>query len=169
MAIIVVSNAGPLMVFSKLNIMYLLKEIYGRVEFSFSVYRETGSIGTRRGFADAQILNSFLLQNEWKPVKDIEISEDLQIANLDRGEKESIALALSKNALLLMDEERGREFAREKKLLVRGSLGILIEAYAKNLISEEQLRFYFQQISERKDIWINPDLCASLLERIFGF
>jgi len=59
----------------------------------------------------------------------------LQIANLDRGEKESIALALSKNALLLMDEERGREFAREKKLLVRGSLGILIEAYAKNLIS----------------------------------
>lgn len=135
MAIIVVSNAGPLMVFSKLNIMYLLKEIYGRVQFSFSVYRETVSIGIRRGFADAQILNSFLLQNKWKPVKDIEISEDLQIANLDRGEKESIALALSKNALLLMDEERGREFAREKKLLVRGSLGILIEAYAKNLIS----------------------------------
>ena len=93
----------------------------------------------------------------------------MQIANLDRGEKESIALALSKNALLLLDEERGREFAREKKLLVRGSLGILIEAYAKNLISEEQLRFYFQQICERKDIWINPDLCASLLERIFGF
>ena len=61
MAIIVVSNAGPLMVFSKLNIMYLLKEIYGRVEFSFSVYRETVSIGTRRGFADAQILNSLFV------------------------------------------------------------------------------------------------------------
>ena len=61
MAINVVSNAGPLMVFSKLNILYLLKEIYDRVEFSLSVYRETVSIGTRRGFADAQILNSFLL------------------------------------------------------------------------------------------------------------
>lgn len=61
MAINVVSNAGPLMVFSKLNILYLLKEIYDRVEFSLSVYREIVSIGTRRGFADAQILNSFLL------------------------------------------------------------------------------------------------------------
>ena len=61
MALNVVSNAGPLMVFSKLNVLHLLKELYGRVEFTFSVYIETVSIGIRRGFADAQILNSFLL------------------------------------------------------------------------------------------------------------
>ena len=79
-----------------------------------------------------------------------------------------ISLALSKNALLLMDEEIGRDFARQKNLQVRGSLGILIEAYARKLISEDQLRLYFQQISERKDIWINPDLCVRLLEEIFG-
>lgn len=163
MVISVVSNAGPLMVFSKLNILHLLKELYGRVEFPLSVYRETVSIGIRRGFTDSQILNSFLIQNEWNPVKVFEIPPDLQAANLDQGEKESIALALSKNVLLLMDEEQGRDFARQKKLSVRGSLGVLIEAYAKKLISEDQLRFYFQQISERKDIWINPDLCADLL------
>jgi len=79
-----------------------------------------------------------------------------------------IAPALSKNALLLMDEERGRNYTRQKNLQVRGSLGILIEAYARKLISEDQLRLYFQQISERKDIWINPDLCVRLLEEIFG-
>ena len=168
MALNVVSNAGPLMVFSKLNALHLLKELYGRVEFPFSVYIETVSAGIRCGFADAQILNSFLLKNNWKPVKEIEMPMDLQAANLDRGEKESIAIALSKNALLLMDEERGRNYARQKNLQVRGSLGILIEAYARKLISEDQLRFYFQQISERKDIWINPDLCVRLLEEIFG-
>jgi len=168
MALNVVSNVGPLMVFSKLNVLHLLKELYGRVEFPLSVYRETVSTGIRRGFADAQILNSFLLQNNWKPVREIEMPMDLQSANLDRGEKESIALALSKNALLLMDEEIGRNFARQKNLSVRGSLGILIEAYAKKLISEDQLRFYFQEISEKKDIWINPDLCIRLLEEIFG-
>ncbi|WP_413884419.1 hypothetical protein [Candidatus Desulfatibia sp.] len=92
---------------------------------------------------------------------------DLQAANLDRGEKESIALAVLKNALLLMDEERGRDFARQKNLSVRGSLGVLIEAYTKKLLGEDQLRFYFRQISERKDIWINPDLCVDLLERLF--
>ncbi len=67
-----------------------------------------------------------------------------------------------------MDEERGRDYARQKNLQVRGALGILIEAYARKLISEDQLRFYFQQISERKDIWINPHLCVHLLEEIFG-
>jgi len=99
MAIIVVSNAGPLMVFSKLNILHLLKELYVRVEFPLSVYRETVSTGIRRGFTDAQILNSFFIQNEWRPAKDIEIPVDLETANLDRGEKEAISLALSKKYL----------------------------------------------------------------------
>ncbi len=36
----VVTNAGPLMVFSKLNLLHLLKELYGRVHFSKSVYDE---------------------------------------------------------------------------------------------------------------------------------
>ncbi|MEA3280134.1 MAG: DUF3368 domain-containing protein [Thermodesulfobacteriota bacterium] len=168
MAINVVSNAGPLMVFSKLNILHLLKGLYGRVEFPLSVYRESVSVGIQRGFTDAQVLNSFLMQNEWDPIKALEIPAYLQNLNLDRGEKESIALALSKNALLLMDEERGRDFARQNNLSVRGSLGVLIEAFAKKMISEDQLRFYFRQIGERKDIWINPDLCIRLLEQIFG-
>ena len=41
----VVTNAGPLMVFSKLNVLHLLKELYGRVLFSPSVYRETVMAG----------------------------------------------------------------------------------------------------------------------------
>ncbi len=63
-----------------------------------------------------------------------------------------------------MDEARGRNYARQKNLLVQGSLGVLIETYAKKLISEDQLRFYFQQISERENIWINPDLCKGFLK-----
>ena len=55
MALNAVSNAGPLMVFSKLNVLHLLKELYGRVEFPLSVYRETVSIGIKCGFADAHI------------------------------------------------------------------------------------------------------------------
>lgn len=167
MALKVVSNAGPLMVFAKLNVLWLLKELYDRVEFPLSVYRETVITGLRRGFADAQILKSFLLQNNWKPAKEIEMPMVFQDVNLDQGEKESIVLALSKNALLLMDEEIGRDFARQKNITVRGSLGVLIKAYKGQLISEDQLRLYFQQISERTDIWINPALCVRLLEELF--
>jgi len=90
MALNVVSNAGPLMVFSKLNVLHLLKELYGRVEFPFSVYRETVSAGISRGFADAQILKSFLLQNSWKPAREIKMPMDLLKVNLDQGEKEGV-------------------------------------------------------------------------------
>jgi predicted nucleic acid-binding protein len=65
-----------------------------------------------------------------------------------------------------MDEERGREIARQQGLTVRGSLGTFIEAYREQLISLEQLRFYFAEISSRTDIWISPALCRRLLEHI---
>ena len=133
MALNVVSNAGPLIVFSKLNILYLLKELFGQVEFPYAVYNEAVLLGIRHGFPDARALHIFLTQNKWTPTQVIDIPLDLKDENLDRGEKEAIALAISKDALLLMDEERGRSFARSKNIKGIGSLGILIEAYRKNI------------------------------------
>jgi hypothetical protein len=37
----VIIDAGPLMTLAKLNLLYLLKELYGRVHFARSVYDET--------------------------------------------------------------------------------------------------------------------------------
>lgn len=162
----VVSNAGPLLVFSKLNVLHLLKALYGRVHFPVSVYRETVISGIRLGFSDAHTLRLFFAQNKWVPVAVGKIPADLSALHLDRGEKESIFLTLKKNALLLMDEERGRTEARKRDLFVKGSLGILIEAYRKGFIDADQLRFYFEQIAERPDIWISPDLCNRLLDQI---
>lgn len=96
MAIRVVSNSGPLMVFSKLNILHLLKGLYGRIEFPVSVYRETVESGIRRGFADAHVLSLFLSHHRWEPIKDIEMPLVIKDAKLDQGEEEAIALAASK-------------------------------------------------------------------------
>jgi predicted nucleic acid-binding protein len=114
----------------------------------------------------AHTLNLFINHHNWKTQALIPERRMINSTNLDRGEEEAIALALSKKALLLMDEESGRKVAREQGLKVKGSLGVLIEAYHKKLISLEQLRFYFIQISNRKDIWISPQLCNRLLETL---
>ena len=100
--------------------------------------------------------------------KKIHIPEEISVLNLDRGEKEAISLSISKNALLLMDEERSREAARTIHIRVRGSLGVLIEAYRNNLISESRLKFHFEEIMIRNDIWISRDLCVRLLGELFG-
>jgi hypothetical protein len=56
--------------------------------------------------------------------------------DLDRGEAESIALALEIEAdLVLLDEREGRHTAQRMGLHVIGVVGILIEAKASHTIS----------------------------------
>jgi predicted nucleic acid-binding protein len=55
--------------------------------------------------------------------------------DLDRGEAETIALALELGAdLVLLDEKEGRHAAERFRLRIVGVLGILLEAKAKGLI-----------------------------------
>jgi predicted nucleic acid-binding protein len=58
----VVSNAGPLIALAKLNLLYLLKELYGHVYIPRSVYDETVTEGMRQGHEDARTLFLFLNQ-----------------------------------------------------------------------------------------------------------
>ena len=164
----VVSNAGPLIALAKLNLLHLLKSLYGFVRVPSAVYTEAVVEGMQRGFADAYTLQLFMQQHRWEPVFDIEIPDDLQQTPLDRGEKEAIALAVAQNALLLLDEEQGRQQARQRGLAVRGTLGVLIAAYRRSLITTDQLRLYFRQIQERDDIWISSQLCQRLLQEALG-
>ena len=162
----VVSDSGPMMVFSKLNLLHLLKGLYGDVLIPFTVYEESVTQGIFQDYQDAYTLRLFLEKSTWKITKVLEIPDAILNANLDQGEKEAIALAMSKKALVLIDEELGRSVARQHNLNVKGSLGVLIEAYNKKLITLEQLKLYFEQISTRADIWISPKLCKRLLDEI---
>lgn len=165
----VVSNAGPLVVLAKLNLLHLLRELYGRICFARSVYDEVVVGGMRQGYEDARTLRLFLDQMGWHPeeVDPADISADLREARLDRGERDTLALAASLGSpLVLIDETVGRQIARERGLTVRGSLGILVEAYQRGLIQADQLRLYFDEMTSRQDIWINPALVERLLQEI---
>jgi hypothetical protein len=113
-------------------------------------------------------LLQFLHQEAWEATPVASVPSSLLAASLDRGEQESIALAVLHGALLLIDEEAGRSTARSFGLPMRGSLGVLIEAYHNKLIGSDQLRFYFGEIERRTDIWISPMLCRSLLAETLG-
>lgn len=167
----VVSNAGPLIVLAKLNLLHLLKELYGRVHIPRSVYDETVTEGLRRGYDDARTLSLFLEQMGWS-AEDIDpatIPTNLHEAHLGRGERDTLTLALTLDqALVLMDETVGREVARAEGLTGRGSLGVLIEAYRQNLIGTDQLRLYMTEIARRRDIWVNQSLVERLLREVLG-
>jgi predicted nucleic acid-binding protein len=157
------------MALAKLNLLHLLKDLYGGVCFTRSVYVETVIEGMRQGYEDARTLLLFLNQVDWSPheVEPAEIPADLQEARLDRGERETLALAVKlDSSLVLMDETAGRQLARDRGLAVRGSLGVLVEAYQRERIQADQLRLYFEEIAHRQDIWINGALVERLLREV---
>jgi len=168
---LVVCDAGPLLVLAKLNVLHLLAGLYGRVHLARSVYEEIVTEGMRRGHEDAWTLSLFLDQMGWEPEVPGEaaLPSALASAHLDRGERDTLHLAVVLGSrLVLVDESEGRRTARAMGLAVRGSLGILVEAYRRGMIGKEQLRLYFAELSRRQDIWIDPALVERLRREVLG-
>ncbi|MEI8132518.1 MAG: DUF3368 domain-containing protein [Leptolinea sp.] len=165
----VISNAGPLMVFAKLNLLYLLPDLYGKVLYADSVYRELVIDGMHHGYEDARMLKTFFEREKWLPehLTIDHMPPELIGSSLDTGERDTILLAfLLKIDLVLMDELKGREVARSLGLTVRGSLGVLMEAYHRGMVGKEQLKLNLYELAERKDIWISPELIERVLESL---
>jgi predicted nucleic acid-binding protein len=69
-----------------------------------------------------------------KPIRDIEQYTQL-INELGRGEASSIVLAQEiRGSLLIIDEKRGRRVAKNLRIEIIGSLGILLKAKQKGVI-----------------------------------
>jgi predicted nucleic acid-binding protein len=83
---------------------------------------------------------------------------------LDPGETEILALARTLvDPLLLLDDEVARSEARRLKLHIRGTLGVLVQAYRERLLSFSQVELLIHEIAVRPDTWIGARLCERVL------
>lgn len=95
----IVSNSSPLIVFSKINRLPLLEEMFGEVYIPKAVFDEV-----TRGRKGSEIV-----KNKWikiKEVKDKEFAEYLS-KMLGKGEAEAIILAKECKSKLLIDDAEG--------------------------------------------------------------
>jgi len=82
--------------------------------------------------------------------------------DLDLGESEAIALAVEKEAgLILLDEREGRRRARNVGLEVTGLLGVLIRADREGNLSS--LSEAIAQLEEEAGFWISDALREKIL------
>ncbi len=122
----IISNATPLIAFSRIGRLDLLREtlaeplvIPAAVASEISDYEkgEPGSID--------------LTPETWIQTRSVqdELQVSLLLPTLDRGEAEVIALGLEQQArLVLLDELAGRKVAESLGLRITGSVGVLIRA-----------------------------------------
>jgi len=165
----VLCNAGPLTALGKLNRLDLLIELYEQVQIPRAVYTEAVTQGPAYGADDALTIKLFWQHQDW-PIIDVSASVLASYTPsviLDRGERELLALAKTlSDPLVLLDDEVARTEARANHLRVRGTLGVLVQAYKQGLLSLNQIHFLFQDIIVRQDIWISTKLCQQVLNSL---
>ena len=111
----------------------LLHKLYAELHIAEGVWDELNFGGQRWPGRDEVTAADWI---ERHAVQNQSLVTALQ-RDLDRGEAESIALALELEAnLILLDEQEGRRHAKRMGLHVVGVVGILLEAKVAGLVEE---------------------------------
>lgn len=152
----VVSNTTPIIALLKINKLSILKELYRTIYIPYAVYSEIEEGKNKFYYRD---LNS----EPWIIIEEIDDDQIKEILlDLDKGEAEAIVLAREINAgLILMDEKAGRQYAKQLKLSVSGTIGILLKAKENGLI--ESVKACLLELID-KGIYIKQSLLNKALQ-----
>ena len=126
---IVVTNTGPLIALASIDRLDLLPTLFGSLTVAATVVEECAAGGPiavpdLRGLEWLTVIEA-APSNDWPTMRD-----------LDRGERDTIAVALTHRAgLVIIDERIGRQAAAQLGLQITGTLGILAKAKTTGLIA----------------------------------
>jgi len=154
----VVANAGPLVALGKIGLVHLPHQLYGVVLIPSAVYQEVVIRGMELEQPDAHVVQLAIARQEFVVVdmSDADLSDEVRSLPLGKGEKHAIQLGLAESAdWVLLDDLLARESALRIGLKVKGTLGIIVEAYRKALLTDQESDLTFQALLAREDIWIS--------------
>lgn len=153
---IVIVDSGPLIALSKVDLLFILREIFKEVYIPVGVRTEVVDKG--RGMPGAEEVR----QAGWikvKEVKDILACEALK-HELGKGEAEAIILAKELNAdILIIDDKIPRDIAKSMGLKITGTLALINEALQRKIIAGSFLKIIEEM--RRKHVWISDELINS--------
>jgi uncharacterized protein len=159
--LIVVSDTSPILNLARIGRLDLLASLYTEVLVPAAVRRELSDFRRDRPAAVE------VPPARWLIVAPLRVPERMAELRqgLDPGEAEAIALALERQAdLLLLDERRARRIASALGLRISGLLGVLAEAKRAGLI--ERAEPVLDDLIQRARFWIAPDLYARVLREL---
>ena len=116
----IIADTSCLIVLEKINMLYLLKKLYGTILITEEVAGEYGDEVA-----------------EWIKIRQVQDRKTLEVisAFVDLGEASSIALAMeSENSTIIIDDLKGRKVAEKLGLRITGTIGVLLKAKESNLV-----------------------------------
>jgi predicted nucleic acid-binding protein len=130
----VVCNATPLINFAAINRLDILQAAFSQIIIPQAVCDET----TVAGFPASEFVLQAIAE-KWLQVCPVSTILPNIPSELDDGEREAIALALeTREPQILLDEREARQVAQNLGLQVIGTLGILLLAKNRGIITQVQ-------------------------------
>jgi hypothetical protein len=150
---IVVSNTSPLTSLAAIGEFQLLKTLFKEIHIAEAVWEELHAGGTKwpggADVADAEWIHRHTVKNQ--------LSVSALQRDIDRGEAETIVLAVELEAdIILLDEKEGRHTAERWGLKPLGVIGILLEA--KRLGRLQKIRPHLDLLRRVAGFWIQERL-----------
>jgi predicted nucleic acid-binding protein len=157
---IVVSNTSPLTNLAAINHFELLQKLYGQIHIAQGVWQELNHGGQHHPGSLEVESASWCHRHE---VSNRDLVTILR-KDLDKGEAETLALAIELKAdLVLLDEQEGRHTAVRLGLLPLGVLGVLLQAKRLGMI--EEIRPRLDALRERAGFFLGNNLYLEMLEQ----
>ncbi len=132
---LVVSNTSPILNLSAIGRLGLLRKQFGQVLIPEAVVAELRLEENLKGNAETRKA----IEAGWLKISPVKKAGSIRILRqtLDWGESEAIALAIEKEAdLILLDEREARQTSKELSLPTVGVIGILLKAYAEKELAD---------------------------------
>lgn len=135
---IIVSDTTPLISLMKIGHLDLLEKLFGEVQIPEAVFDE---LVYNSNFPEESRLIQECKYIIKVPVKDVSAVDLLRRSSgLDAGESEAIILSDSMEAaLLLMDEVKGRQVAKQMGIPLMGTIGLLLVGYKESILTKQQI------------------------------
>jgi predicted nucleic acid-binding protein len=130
----VVSNTTPLNYLVLIGRADILRALYQIVMIPEAVFLELTSQST------PPLVKEWVLSNpDWLRVGQAPDSPDVELAEIQIGERQAIVLAQQLSAdLIILDDRRARRLAQNRGLNVIGTIGVLTVAAEKGLITLDE-------------------------------
>ncbi len=127
---LLVADTGPILALARIDFLKLLCQLFRRVEITYTVLQECVIQAER---ADARAVVDALYKGWLFEIPDPQVRAAL--GSLDPGEQSTLEHALRKQATVLLDDKKGRQWAKLNHVRVIGTLGIILLAKKNGFIA----------------------------------
>ena len=140
----IISDATTLIALTKIDALTILKLFTEHIIFPPEVYAEVTRRPHARETMDREIAQGFFAV---KPYEDSARFASYRLI-LDAGESAAITLAQEKNLPLIIDEKKGRNFAKAHGVEIIGLVGILRFLYLQKRLDKDKIVILIEQLND---------------------